>query len=197
MKKSAPSRIINVSSSVNDRTGKLDLSYCTTTPNGSLRPIQLYSLSKLYLILHAKELGRRLKGIFTILSGMKSNDSVPQACVKNSVHWGVPAPGGNVPAPGGVCSRGVCLLRGVPAPGGLVLGGLQALTQGGSWGRSGPGPHPRGKLRGSGPAPPPQWLLLRAVRILLECILVVDYLWIFFFNTWRRSRSIPDMCERT
>ena len=77
MKKSAPSRIINVSSSVNDITGKLDLSYYTTTPNESLRPIQLYSLSKLYLILHAKELGRRLKGIFTIFSGMKSNDSVP------------------------------------------------------------------------------------------------------------------------
>ena len=38
-----------------------------------------YSLhpGKLYLILHAKELGRRLKGIFTIFSGMKSNDSVP------------------------------------------------------------------------------------------------------------------------
>ena len=45
--------------------------------NESLRPIQLYSLSKLYLILHAKELGRRLKGIFTIFSEMKSNDSVP------------------------------------------------------------------------------------------------------------------------
>ena len=63
MKKSAPSRIINVSSSVFGRIGKLDLSYCTTTPSESLRPVQLYSLSKLYLILHAKELGRRLKGI--------------------------------------------------------------------------------------------------------------------------------------
>ena len=54
---------------------------------------------------------------------------------------------------GGVCSQG-CLLLGC-GPWGyllwggcLVLGGLQAHTQRGNWGRSGPGPHPRGKLRG-------------------------------------------------
>ena len=91
---------------------------------------------------------------------------------------------------------------------------LQAHTQGGNWGGSDPGPHPRGKLRGirSRPTPkgaiqgdqiqahtqggkfrgircrptskweiqgdqdqtPPQQLLLQVVRILLECILVID-----------------------
>ena len=76
---------------------------------------------------------------------------------------------------------------------------LQAHTQGGNWGGSDPGLHPRGKLRqnrsrptpkdeiegdqvqaniqggnwgGSGPNLPPRWLMLRAVHILLECILV-------------------------
>ena len=76
---------------------------------------------------------------------------------------------------------------------------VQAHSQGGNWGGSDPGLHPRGKLRGirsrptpkgeiqgdqiqahtqggnsggSGPDPPQRWLLLRAVRILLECILV-------------------------
>ena len=49
---------------------------------------------------------------------------------------------------------------------------LQAHTQGGNWGGSDPGPHPRGKLRGIRTNPHPRWLLLRTVRILLECILV-------------------------
>ena len=72
-----------------------------------------------------------------------------------------------------------CPQRGVPAPGGSGPGGC--LVQGGacsrgggvwSWGGS-PGPHPRGKLRGIRSSPPrPRRLLLRAVRILLECILV-------------------------
>ena len=78
----------------------------------------------------------------------------------------------------------------------------QAHTQGGNWGGSGPGPHPRGKLRGvrsrhtpkgeiegdqiqahtqggnwggSDPRPPPPHHTVneRPVRILLECILVI------------------------
>ena len=66
-----------------------------------------------------------------------------------------------------------------PTPKGEVDGDLvQAHTQGGSWRGSGPGPHPRGKLRGiwlgggGWCGDPPGRLLLRAVRILLECILV-------------------------
>ena len=58
---------------------------------------------------------------------------------------GVPGPG-RVPAPRGVPGPGGHLVRGVPAPGGLVPG-----VPGGD---------------------PPRWPLLRAVRILLECILV-------------------------
>ena len=42
----------------------------------------------------------------------------------------------------------------------------------GNSGGSDPGPHPRGNSGGSGPDPSPKQLLLRAVRILLECILV-------------------------
>ena len=75
---------------------------------------------------------------------------------------------------------------------GVWLGGLQAHTQGGRLrGLAGgsPGPHPRGEVEGSGwggvsrstpggyssmywgrPLPPRRRLLLRAVRILLECI---------------------------
>ena len=41
------------------------------------------------------------------------------------------------------CSQG----GGSLLPGGICSGGLQAHTQGGNWGGSGPGPHPRGKLR--------------------------------------------------
>ena len=87
-----------------------------------------------------------------------------------------------------------------PTPKGKVEGDLvQTHSQGGSWGGSGPGPHPRGKLRGiwlggcllwggsalgyacsggggacsGGRCGDPLWrLLLWAVRILLECILV-------------------------
>ena len=113
-----------------------------------------------------------------------------EACVKNSVHGG--RGGGGVPGPGGSPGpqpRGK--LRGESGPGpqprwklrgiwsrpttkGEVEGDLvQAHTQGGSWEGSGPGPHPWGKLRGKWPASPLRWLLLRAVRILLECILVI------------------------
>ena len=72
--------------------------------------------------------------------------------------WGVLPPGG-VLSPGGASSwgvlppRGVCFPRGgVFPPGGASFGGGAS-----SWGAGGD---------------PPRWLLLRAVRILLECILV-------------------------
>ena len=98
-----------------------------------------------------------------------------------------------------VCPQGgaaipACIADGIPA----CLAGFQAQTQGGSlggsgWGspgpyprgsrgESGPGPWPRGKLRGIWSRPTPKGdvegdlaggcLLLRAVCILLECILV-------------------------
>ena len=73
-------------------------------------------------------------------------------------------------APGG------CLVPGrVPGPGGcawswggcLVLGGLQAHTQGGNWGGSGPGPHPGGNWGGSDPGPHPRgklrWIRSRSI----------------------------------
>ena len=51
---------------------------------------------------------------------------------------------------------------------------VQAHTQWGNRGGSDPGPHPRGKFRGNRTRPPtPRQLLLRVVRILLECILVL------------------------
>ena len=55
----------------------------------------------------------------------------------------------------------------MPGPGGV----RGCLLQGDAWSRGVPAP------RGSGPVvpgvdPPPRWLLLRTVRILLECILV-------------------------
>ena len=59
------------------------------------------------------------------------------------------------PGPGGVCFQ-EGLSR--PTPKGEVEGNqVQAHTQGGNCGGSGPGPHPRGKLRGiwSSPPPPP------------------------------------------
>ena len=75
-----------------------------------------------------------------------------QACVKNSVHGGVPGPGGS--APRGVCSGGAC------SGGSLLLGGAC------SGGEPAPGRVPGGDPTGR--------LLLRAVRILLECILVLN-----------------------
>ena len=74
------------------------------------------------------------------------------------------------PHPRGIWSGG--------SPGPNPRGKLRGIWPGGS-----SGPHPRGKFRGiwsggsipacteAGP-PPPRWLLLREVRILLECILV-------------------------
>ena len=63
--------------------------------------------------------------------------------------WGC----GGVPTPGGVPGPGGCLLPGggVPGLGGLLPGGV---------------PAPSGDPQG--------WLLLRTVRILLECILVAQ-----------------------
>ena len=61
---------------------------------------------------------------------------------------------------------------------------IQAHTQGGNWGGSDPGPHPRGKLRGIRPRPPQLRLLLRAVRILLECILVYKIACLFIEETF-------------
>ena len=66
--------------------------------------------------------------------------------VCDSVHGGVPGPGGAW-SRGGVCSQGGAWSRGVSAPGGVCS-------------RGDPGGDPPGRL------------LLRAVRILLECILV-------------------------
>ena len=68
--------------------------------------------------------------------------------------WGVPGPGVRLVLGGGPGPGGV------PGPGGSGLGG------------SGP--------RGV-PAPPPGWLLLRAVRILRECILVVFNIFCTFY----------------
>ena len=65
---------------------------------------------------------------------------------------------------------GVAWSRGVPGPGGLLLGGVPG-PQGGSAPRGVPGPG--GAWGGAGGDPPPPGRpLLRAVRILLECILV-------------------------
>ena len=82
--------------------------------------------------------------------------------VSDSVHrggacsWGVPAPGEGVWSGG--CLLWGCLVRGVPAPrGGACSGGV-------------PGEDP------------PRRLLLRAVRILLECILVLAFKIMHFLN---------------
>ena len=80
--------------------------------------------------------------------------------VSHSVHGGCACSRG-VPAPGG------CLLwGGLPAPGGVPASGEGACSGGGCllWGMPAPGEVPGGD--------PPGRLLLRAVRILLECILV-------------------------
>ena len=86
--------------------------------------------------------------------------------------WGVSAPRGCVCSMGvlqGGCllMGGVCSCWGVSAPEGCLLPGgcvcsggcgllTQAHIQGGNWGGSGPGPHPRGKLRGIRSRPTPK-----------------------------------------
>ena len=71
---------------------------------------------------------------------------------------------------GGAWSRGVCSWRGVPAPGWVSApgGGCLVPGGGGAWSKGG------GCLLPGGGAwwRPPRRLLLRAVCILLECILV-------------------------
>ena len=71
---------------------------------------------------------------------------------------GVPALGGGVPVPGGVCSWGVPALGGVCSWGGACSGGCLL------WGVP---------ARGVWRPPTSRWLLVRTVRILLECILVI------------------------
>ena len=75
---------------------------------------------------------------------------------------------------GGAWSWGGAWSGGCLVPGGcLVLGGLQSHNQGeelrGIWSR----PTTKGKAQGDLVSPPPpRWLLLQLVHILLECILV-------------------------
>ena len=74
----------------------------------------------------------------------------------------VPGPGGSgprwgVPGLGESGQGGVCLVQGVWSWGVCLVGG--AGSWGGAWWR------------------PPRWLLLRVVRILLECILVLQSNW--------------------
>ena len=89
--------------------------------------------------------------------------------VCDSVHRGVPAPWGVWPRWGeGACSGGVWSQGVMLGPGGCLVGGGFLLP-----GVGVPG------------GDPPRWLLLRAVRILLACILVL----IYFYNPpteWQR-----------
>ena len=66
----------------------------------------------------------------------------------------MPGQGGGAWSGGSAPREGLLQGRGVPGQGGLLLGGVPG--PGGAWWR------------------PPRRLLLRAVRILLECILVVN-----------------------
>ena len=81
---------------------------------------------------------------------------------------GVPAPRGS--APGGACSGGVPALVRVPALG-RVPAPVRVPALGG-------GVCSRGCLLPGGLGDPPEsrWLLLRTVRILLECILVSSFI---------------------
>ena len=72
-----------------------------------------------------------------------------------------------MPGPGGCLVLGWCLVGGVPGPMGVcsrsrVSGPGGNWSWGGAWSRG-------GAWFG---AIPPGWLLLRAIRILLECVLV-------------------------
>ena len=90
-----------------------------------------------------------------------------EICSRGSVcSWGYLVPGGclllGVPRPVGVYSWGVHLVPGGVCSGGFLVPGVSApggcLVLGGAWWRP----------------PPPGQLLLRAVCILLECILVAN-----------------------
>ena len=102
----------------------------------------------------------------------------------------------------GVClSTGRCLVSGGSAPGGGVPGPEGSLVPGGiwswrgawSWGLPGPGGFGIPACTGRNPPTLPptreRWLLLRTVRILLECILVLILL-IIFVNKDLSSFSI-------
>ena len=91
--------------------------------------------------------------------------------------------GGGFPA----CNPGLQAHNQVGGSWGVWLGGLQAHTRGGS-----PGPHPGGVpacTEADTPRPPSRWLLLRAVRILLECILV-QFIFLQFQNTRAIYRNL-------
>ena len=69
---------------------------------------------------------------------------------------------------------GRCLVPGGSAPGGVPAPGWVSAPGGGAWSQQVEVPGPRGGAccRGGAWWRPPRRLLLRAVRILLECILV-------------------------
>ena len=105
----------------------------------------------------------------------------PRGCVCS---WGVPGPRGCV------CSRGrggswsqagVCF-QGVPGPGGCLLPG-GCLVPGGVCSGGMPGGDPLGRL------------LLRAVRIILECILVSESDFRSQSTSERIQRSFPKISE--
>ena len=97
-----------------------------------------------------------------------------EACVKNSVHGGFLVWGRLVP--GGACSWG--FWSGGSGPRGCLLWGVwsggRCLLLGGAWCR------------------PPRWLLLQAVRILLECIFVF---FIFVLNIGHQYWSYLEHCR--
>ena len=107
----------------------------------------------------------------------------------------------------GVGGIPACIAGGIPAclaagllGGGIpeCLAGFQAHTQGGSWRGISPGrclllgvPAPGGACSRGGVETPPPWrLLLQAVRILLECILVNGWNYVFGSHEIPESQSL-------
>ena len=90
---------------------------------------------------------------------MKLGQGYVFTCIYDSVHRGVPGPGGYLVPEDGTWFHGGCLVPGVSAPGGVPA----------PWGAC----SQRGACsQGVPDGDPPLQLLLRAVRILLECVLV-------------------------
>ena len=140
----------------------------------------------------------------------RAND-VCEGYVFTGVCHSVHGEGGGIPA----CLAGLWGRGGIPA----CLAGLQAHTQGRSWGvwpGGSPGPHPGGSwgvwpegvsrpTPGGSPActeadipHPSRRLLLRAVRILLECILVVNIILVITSSRrlmYQYLRSISGLLE--